>query len=71
MVFTYVRGHLCEYQNSKWIYSDNRVPIGNEVRPCKRCGEMPTSEGYDTCLGYISGAISACCGHGINKKFVL
>ena len=59
------------YQNNKWVYSDNKMPIGNEVRICKRCGKMPTPEGYDACLGYIPNAVSACCGHGVERGFVL
>lgn len=30
---------------------------------------MPTKEGYDACLGYIKGAKSACCGHGIEEPY--
>ena len=30
----------------------------------------PTKEGYDACLGYIEGAMSACCGHGVEKGYV-
>ena len=71
MIFSYLRGHLCEYRDEKWVNSDSKVPIGREVRPCKRCGEMPTPEGYDACLGYILGATSACCGHGTSKGFIL
>ena len=73
MVTTYLRGHLCEYRkdNNEWVYSDNKIPIGQETRQCKRCGEMPTPEGYDACLGYIPEAISVCCGHGMSEGFIL
>ena len=70
-VFAYLRGNLCEFLDNKWCYSDDKMPIGKEVRPCRRCGEMPTPEGYDACLGYIPGATSACCGHGVSQGFIL
>ena len=67
----YSRGHLCEYLNKKWVYCDNGESIGDEVRACQRCGEMPTLEGYDACLGYIEGAGSVCCGHGVNPPMIM
>jgi hypothetical protein len=36
-----------------------------------KCGKMPTPEGYDACLGYIDGVISACCGHGVEKQILI
>jgi len=71
MISSYSRGHLCEYLDNKWIYFEDKVPIGEEVRPCRRCGKMPTPEGYDACLGHISGITSACCGHGVGEGFAL
>jgi hypothetical protein len=59
------RGHDIEYLNG-WVYSDTKEPIKKE-RPCNKCGQLPTNEGYDACLGYIKGIKSACCGHGIGK----
>jgi hypothetical protein len=32
---------------------------------------MPTKEGYDACLGYIEGAKSACCGHGVEEGYIV
>ena len=40
-------------------------------RSCKRCGRLPTKEGYDNCLGYIKGVIAACCGHGVEEGYIL
>lgn len=67
------RGNPIEYDWDRlcWVYSDNKVPLENEERPCTRCGRMPTPEGYDACLGHIEGATSACCGHGIHEKMVM
>ena len=68
MIKSYSRGYSIEYKNG-WIYSDTKESITKE-RPCIRCKKMPTKEGYDTCLGYIKGATSACCGHGVTKKWI-
>lgn len=67
MISSYQRGHKIIFQH-KWIYDDTKEPITKE-RSCKRCGKMPTKEGYDACLGYIPGVKSACCGHGVEKGF--
>lgn len=71
MVTTHYRGHEIKYNNGQWVYSDNNIPIEKEIRPCTKCGRMPTTEGYDACLGFIPGATSACCGHGIEKGYVV
>ena len=61
---SHLRGNPIEYDNKRWVYSDDKSPISVQ-HPCTRCGEMPTKEGYDACLGHIEGAESACCGHGV------
>ena len=66
----YKRGHLIEYNGKKWVYSDDKTSVDVE-RPCKRCGKMPTKDGYDRCLGYIHGVVSACCGHGVEQPFAI
>lgn len=71
MVTSYSRGNAIEYLNGQWVYSDTKEPILDNERPCKRCGRMPTKEGYDTCLGYIEGATSVCCGHGVSEKVIM
>lgn len=69
MTSSYSRGHLIIYVNGIWIYEDNKQPLNNH-RPCKKCGCKPTSEGYDACLGYIKGATSVCCGHGVEEGYI-
>ena len=71
-------GHKIHYQSyptlgiSKWVYSDTREVVNdNNPRPCKRCGELPTKEGYDACTGFVPGAESVCCGHGVSKPIML
>lgn len=68
---SYCRGHPICYRNGQWVYADDGQPIdGTPERPCPRCGRAPTTEGYDACLGYIPGAVSACCGHGVEPGYV-
>jgi hypothetical protein len=62
------RGHEIVYIRDKqeWIYTNNGEKHDNsEPRRCKRCGQYPTEEGHDSCLGHLEGVKYACCGHGI------
>ena len=70
MIKSYSRGHAIFFDGRDWRYMDNNE-IQNEMRPCRRCGRVPTKEGYDACLGHIEGAVSACCGHGIEESYVV
>ena len=65
-----MRGHSITWdkESQEWRYSENGE-IADDSRPCPRCKQHPTSEGYDACLGYIEGVKSACCGHGIEQGF--
>lgn len=54
-----------------WVYSDTKEPcFGQDRRPCKRCGEEPTKEGYDACLGKLEDVVAACCGHGVREGWI-
>lgn len=71
-----VRGHRrgweIEWVPGYWVYADTQVPVDAEPdRPCARCRQPPTPEGHDACLGTIPGAVSACCGHGVEGPFIL
>ncbi len=68
MISSHLRGHLIEYYEDQWYYFDTR-DLADCERPCIRCGEMPTIEGYDACLGHILGARSVCCGHGVEVGY--
>ena len=70
MQTAYIRGHLIKYEGGRWIYEDG-VPVEQEERPCAKCGRPPTPEGHDACLGYIEGAVAACCGHGVEDGYIL
>ena len=63
-------GNPIYYIDGGWKYEDG-VKLKEEERPCIRCSKLPTKEGYDACLGHISGAVSACCGHGVSKPILI
>lgn len=70
---SYKRGHetYFDVECGIWRYLDTDESILKSERPCKRCGNMPNVEGYDACLGYIIGAKSACCGHGLSEPILI
>ena len=72
MATSHSRGHLIYYDwnTENWRYSDTNEIVNNN-RPCKKCGHGSTIEGYDACLGYIEDALHACCGHGVEKGYIV
>lgn len=70
MIKSHINGNQCYFTSGMWLYMDG-VSISKEIRTCPKCGKMPTSEGYDACLGYIDGAEMACCGHGITEGYII
>ena len=66
----YERGHAIIYSGDNWIYKDTRGLI-SVVRECARCGEFPTKEGHDACLGTLPGVDHACCGHGVEPLYLV
>jgi len=70
MIISYINGNRCYFNGDMWLYMDS-VPIGNEIRPCPKCGKMPTDEGYDACLGHINRVKMACCGHGVTDGYII
>ena len=70
MVTSHERGHLIYWSQNKqsWFYLDTNKKA-DDSRPCLRCKQIPTPEGFDACLGYIEGVKSACCGHGVIEGF--
>jgi hypothetical protein len=47
-----------------YFYKDDSKCIDPDNLPCTNCGKVPTKDGYDACLGKLSGVKNACCGHG-------
>lgn len=64
------RGWPTFWDGEQWLYEDNEQSVRDD-RPCANCGKEPTPEGHDSCLGFIEGAESACCGHGIQEKYIV
>lgn len=59
------RGHLIEYVNNEWIYSDTKELVSKDKsRTCGKCG-IESKDDIDPCLGKLPGVSNACCGHGI------
>lgn len=71
-ITSYVFGHLVFFDPTRkaWFYADDQSPA-TCARPCPKCGQMPTPEGFDPCLGFIPGASAACCGHGVETGYLL
>jgi hypothetical protein len=70
MVKSYFRGHEIIHDDHGWRYADNNMPVARDSRPCKRCGLLPTQEGYDACIGRLEGVSAACCGHGVSDPYI-
>ena len=54
-----------------WMDRGHVRVIPHTDTECIRCGQQPTPEGHDACLGTILGVRSACCGHGKELPFVI
>jgi hypothetical protein len=60
------------YRSGQWRYTDTGEPYSpDDKRPCRRCGQEPTPEGHDACLGKLDGVVSACCGHGVHEGGII
>lgn len=71
----WLRGHEVEWDETDavWRHVDSHTPANGpaaELRECPQCGEFPTAEGHDSCLGTIPGAAGGCCGHGKHLGYV-
>lgn len=66
----YYNGHLVEYIDDEWVYSDTKESSKNNSRPCVECGKYPTKEGHDACISNLPGVKYACCGHGVSEGYL-
>lgn len=68
----FARGHeIVKIKSTgQWHYSDD-LDIFDDSRPCKQCGRYATPEGYDACVGFVPGATSVCCGHGVSEPILV
>lgn len=62
-------GNKIEWIDGKWLYEDGT--LANGTRKCIKCGGKPTKDGYDFCLKQLSGVEHACCGHGVEKGYIV
>jgi hypothetical protein len=76
MITSFLMGHPAEWDTNHWVYLDNKEVIQHKnnapinVRPCVKCGLMPTAEGQDPCIANLPGVQNACCGHGVKKGYI-
>jgi hypothetical protein len=71
VITSHSRGHEIVFVNDQWLYSDTMETCGDS-RPCVRCGRLPNPDGSDACVeNHIEGAVSVCCGHGIDDKILI
>lgn len=66
----YSRGWPIVHIGGRWVYEDTGMPDDGQ-RACRLCGRKPTAGGHDACIGHIEGAVSACCGHGVEEPYVM
>ena len=70
---SYYRGHPIIFRGRRWYFDEGKQDmrvVDNHKIPCALCGEPPTPEGHDACLGHIEGAQFACCGHGVHDGYI-
>ena len=79
-VTSHVCGRPIEWRCGGWYYIGSDEPVmpwpsdGPDVRPhdvCLKCGEVPTLEGFDACLGRLPDVMHACCGHGVERGYTI
>lgn len=72
MITSYCRGWKIIRKGGAWVYADTGEPCwgASDRRPCARCGQEPTPEGHDACLGTLPGVAAACCGHGTTEPWI-
>ena len=82
--YAHVRGHPIYWTPDEdvWRYADGvvacrgwmKLPGVMEERPCISCGvEAPEIDGKypDPCLGLLPDVEYACCGHGVERCYVV
>ena len=50
-----------------WVYEENGLAIGETEKHCVFCHKKNRADGHDACLGFLSGVMNACCGHGVDE----
>lgn len=52
-------------------WKDTLLSVEGKERKCPSCGEFPTESGHDPCIANLPGVEFACCGHGVDKPYVI
>lgn len=68
-ITSFFNGQKIIWDGKAWRYEDGEK--ADVSRPCPKCGKLPTKEGHDACLGTLPGVFAACCGHGVEKGYVM
>ena len=69
----FYHGHAvyCTEYDKTWRYKDTEEPIKEvPIRPCPKCGGLPTKDGHDPCIANLPSVKNACCGHGQENGYV-
>jgi hypothetical protein len=69
---SFLFGHAVTWDeaNDTYRYTDTGE-VADNSRPCPKCMECPRSDDHDPCIAELPGVIGACCGHGIERGFVV
>lgn len=73
-------GHAITTVNGVWIYVDTGLPFPEPGEPpdraCAYCKLDATycddcNDWHDPCLGHLPNVAHACCGHGVERGYVV
>jgi hypothetical protein len=65
------RGHVILIEGGRCRFEDTGEDTVGSDRSCGHCGQYPSEEGHDACLGTLPGVMNACCGHGeVSEAYV-
>jgi protein gp37 len=61
---------LGRHRKNRKVYAELPERSAGSKR-CWRCGEYPTAKGHDPCLANLPSVIDACCGHGVERAYLV
>ena len=64
------RGYYWDESAQADRWEDTGELVRDAPPHCPKCGLARTPEGHDPCMSQIPGAVSACCGHGLEPPYV-
>jgi len=75
--YGYLVGHpiYSDDNGNTWYYVDTDEYTGDigdrSLRDCSKCKLSLTEDGHDPCIANIPGVKYACCGHGLDKPYLM